>query len=107
MAEFGRDGRLRQIAVELVADCGGTCNRLWWRQVESRWRVCKVSRRCPMTQPLHSTSCISCVNCCSYFTSTPSPITSITAVHTCKALLYIDYMTTKSRLNQTKKIPSA
>src|SRR6266702_1467962 len=49
LAEFNRDGRLRQIAVELVADCGGTYDRLWWRQVESRWRVCKVSRRCPVT----------------------------------------------------------
>ena len=49
LAEFGRNGRLRQIAVELVADCGRTCGRLWWRQVESRWRVCKVSRRCPVT----------------------------------------------------------
>ena len=29
LVEFGRDGRLRQIAVELVADCGG--NR--WKQV--------------------------------------------------------------------------
>ena len=29
LAEFGKDGRLRQIAVELVADCGG--NR--WKQV--------------------------------------------------------------------------
>src|SRR6266702_1522770 len=41
----GTCGRLRWIAV----DCGGTCGRLWWRQVESRWRVCKVSRRCPVT----------------------------------------------------------
>src|SRR6266571_7014782 len=29
------NGRLRWIAV----DYGGTCGRLWWKQVENRWRV--------------------------------------------------------------------
>src|SRR6266700_969406 len=43
--DCGRIWQRRQIA----ANCGGTCGRLWWRQVESRWRVCKVSRRCPVT----------------------------------------------------------
>ena len=50
LAEFGRIWQRRQIA----ANCGGTCGRLWWRQVESRWRVCKVSRRCPVTEIKYS-----------------------------------------------------
>src|SRR6266705_1418197 len=45
MVDCGRIWQRRQIA----ANCGGTCGRLWWRQVEGRWRVCKVSRRCPVT----------------------------------------------------------
>src|SRR6266704_3931978 len=50
-----RIGRLWQISVEngrlwwIAVDYGGICGRLWWRQVESRWRVYKVSRRCPVT----------------------------------------------------------
>ena len=35
LTEFNRDGRLRQIAVELVADCGG-----------DRWKVGGVYVRC-------------------------------------------------------------
>ena len=60
LAEFGRNGRLWQNLAE-TADCG----RLWWNlwqiAVETgrnRWRVYKVSRRCPMTvPPLNSSFC--------------------------------------------------
>src|SRR6266571_4597761 len=58
LAEFGRNGRLWQNLAE-TADCG----KLWWRQVESGWRVCKVSRRCPVTPYLLKDSSLSNLSC--------------------------------------------
>src|SRR6266702_1496963 len=52
LAEFGRNGRLWQNLAE-TADCGKLRWNLWQIAVETggnRWRVCKVSRRCPVTR---------------------------------------------------------
>src|SRR6266702_1821388 len=55
--DCGRIWQRRQIA----ANCGGTCGRLRWNlwqiAVETggnRWRVYKVSRRCPVTLTYHT-----------------------------------------------------
>src|SRR6266702_7350307 len=51
LAECGRNGRLWRNLAE-TADCGKLRWNLWQIAVETggnRWRVCKVSRRCPVT----------------------------------------------------------
>src|SRR6266702_2547950 len=57
LTEFGRNGRLWQNLAE-TANCSKLRWNLWQSAVETggnRWRVCKVSWRCPVTvTPLYT-----------------------------------------------------